>query len=140
MTLIPWQTYKGRRKLNLSQTMKENNLKTYEQVVQFFLELHVDPPSSDEVENANATVTTETKSTKTSTTRKTTTRKKTATKNAEIDAPDEMWQDGLEGAYQTKLVTPWKACSIVDMLYGFSHIPNRTEIGTRKRKCRNGHN
>ena len=30
MTLIPWQTYKGRRKLDLAQTMKENNLNRIE--------------------------------------------------------------------------------------------------------------
>ena len=103
MTLIPWQTYKGRRKLDLAQTMKENNLKTYEQVVEFFLDLHVDPPSSDEVENANASVSTKSSSTKSSTTRKTTTRKKATVKNTEqVDSPDELWQDGLEGAYQTK--------------------------------------
>ena len=102
MTLIPWQTYKGRRKLDLAQTMKENNLKTYEQVVEFFLDLHVDPPSSDEVENASSSVPTESSSAKSSTARKTTTRKKAAVKNAETDSPDELWQDGLEGAYQAK--------------------------------------
>jgi len=100
--MIPWRTYKGRRSLNLAELIATNNISTYEQVVTFFIDLHVEAPQKEEFEDAlRAAASTPTKNANGS--RKKAASKKASAKSANPeDSPDEVWQDGLDSSYNQK--------------------------------------
>ncbi len=112
--MIPWETYKGRRKISLVQTMQTYNLNTYNQVVEYFKSKFVEPPNVKEFEEAKNQISLQTSDaqpkkivktqTSTSTTRKKarSTRTTRTTKKKETADPKEVWQDGLDGSYQAK--------------------------------------
>ncbi len=113
--MIPWKTYKGRRKISLEATLKENNLTDYSQVVSFFNSKFVEPPNKEEFEAAlklvapndtesvketPKTAGTRSKTSRASTRKPTTskTRSKTRAKTPDVD-PEKVWQDGVDGSY-----------------------------------------
>lgn len=99
--MIPWKTFKGRRKLNLSALVKDENLTTYEKLVGYLQLLHVAAPSLEEYNTAVG----ETPAAKSSPAKKTVSTRKTAPSKtapkAEEDAT-EVWEAGLDGSYSDK--------------------------------------
>lgn len=102
--MIPWKTFKGRRKLNLSALVKDENLTTYEKLVGYLQLLHVAAPSLEEYTAAvDKTPAAKTPPAKKSTPGRKPAPSKTAPK-AEEDA-SEVWEAGLEGSYSEKKTT-----------------------------------
>ena len=106
MTMIPWKTFKGRRKLDLASLVVTEKLATYEAVVAYFHGLHVTPPGLEEY-NSVSQKSKPVDSTAKNPASKSTVKKPRASSGAKVPAkglenPGEMWQDGLEGSYQTK--------------------------------------
>ena len=99
--MIPWKTFKGRRKLNLSALVKDENLTTYEKLVGYLQLLHVAAPTLEEYNTAvgKSPAVKSSPAKKSPATRKTTP-SKTAPK-AEEDA-SEVWEAGLDGSYSDK--------------------------------------
>ena len=101
--MIPWQTFKGRRKIDLAALIQDAGVESYEALVEHLAGQDVSPPSQEEYSSAASEAQSKTASTnKTARGSKRSTRKtaqKTPTAN---DNPDEVWQDGLEGSYQAK--------------------------------------
>ena len=100
--MIPWKTFKGRRKIDLVSLIEDANITTYEGLVEHLAGQSVGAPSKGEFDSALETP--QAKSApKPTTSKKTTRRSKAAQKKvATKDNPDEVWQDGLEGSYQSK--------------------------------------
>ncbi len=105
--MIPWKTFKGRRKLNLASLVKDEKLTTYDKLVGYLHLLHVAPPSLEEYNSATEKATPSSSSAKKSTA----TRKPAATEKAAItkpkseEDPSEVWESGLEGSYSEKKTT-----------------------------------
>ena len=104
--MIPWKTFKFRRKLNLANLVKEEKLDTYDKLVEYLRLLHVEAPSVEVYDKATEAPakSTGTAAKKSTTTRKPATRKKAAPKaNTKVDEdPSEVWEAGLEGSYSEK--------------------------------------
>ena len=106
--MIPWTTFKGRRKLDLAQVIDSQGLTSYELVVAYFHRLHVEPPSQEEYEKAGAPAkkSNPAPSTKGSTARRKSSGKAAKSKNETAqDNPEEVWKDAQDGAYQAKNTT-----------------------------------
>ncbi len=106
MTMIPWKTFKGRRKLDLASLVVSEKLVTYEAVVAYFHDLHVEPPCLEEYNNVSQK-SAPVDSTPKKPAAKRTPKKPRASSGSKAptkvsENPGEMWQDGLEGSYQTK--------------------------------------
>tara|TARA_X000000950_G_C13754832_1_gene594268 strand:+ start:495 stop:875 length:381 start_codon:yes stop_codon:yes gene_type:complete len=99
--MIPWKTFKGRRKLNLSALVKDENLTTYEKLVGYLQLLHVAAPTLEEYNTAVG----KNHAVKSSPTKKSPATRKTApsktTPKSEEDA-SEVWEAGLDGSYSDK--------------------------------------
>ena len=102
MTMIPWKTFKGKRKLCLASLLVTQNFATYEQVVAYFHDLHVVAPSLEEYNKAASSISTEEQPSKKTDVATSAVKKAPVASQASKDNSGEMWQDGLEGSYQTK--------------------------------------
>ena len=103
--MIPWKTFKFRRKLQLASLVSEQKITTYENLVAYLHSLHVEAPSVEEYNTATSkNKTSSTVSSKgTTSTRKTSTAKKTtSSKPKEVEDPNKVWEAGLEGSYSEK--------------------------------------
>ena len=104
--MIPWKTFKFRRKLNLETLLKDEKISSYEKLVEYLHSLHVAPPSLEEYERVvpKAASSKSTPAKKASTTsRKTPTSKKTVKETPKpAEDPSEVWEAGLEGSYSEK--------------------------------------
>ncbi len=98
--MIPWKTFSGRRKIDLAALIDDANITTYEALVEHLSSQSVGPPTQGEFDSAlKSTPATPAKAKKS---RRSTSQKSTQKKSENTDNPDEVWQDGLEGSYQTK--------------------------------------
>ena len=101
--MIPWQTFKGRRKIDLAALVRDAGIGSYEALVEHLAGQDVKPPSQEEYDGAAAAAQSKGASVNETTKRsKRSTRKTTQKTPRANDNPDEVWQDGLEGSYQTK--------------------------------------
>ena len=105
--MIPWKTFKGRRKLNLASLVKDEKLTTYDKLVEYLRLLHVAPPSLEEYNSAAENATPKSSpSKKSTTTRKPAVTKKAVTsKPKEEEDPSEVWESGLDASYSEKKST-----------------------------------
>ena len=97
--MIPWQTFKNRRRVDLKNLVAVNNLVSYDQLVSFLAENFIGPPSLEEYESVVATPPVKESPVKKTSTRRTST-KKPAQKVAAEDV-EKVWQDGVEGSYES---------------------------------------
>ena len=100
--MIPWKTFKFRRKLQLARLVKDQKLTTYDKLVAYLHSLHVAAPSLEEYNKA-----TEKESVKPAQTKKPATKKSTPTKKSSVsktpdEDPSEVWGSGLEASYADK--------------------------------------
>ena len=98
--MIPWQTFKNRRRVDLKNLVAANNLGSYDQLVSFLAENFIGPPSLEEYEGAvDVPAPAKTAPAKKTSTRRTAT-KSTAQKVVAEDV-EKVWQDGVEGSYES---------------------------------------
>lgn len=100
--MIPWKTFRFRRKLQLVSLVKEEKLTTYEKVVAYLHALHVEAPTIEEYNRVTAS----SKTSGTAPVKKSVATKKSSTQKPKSDEdPTAVWESGLEGSYSEKKST-----------------------------------
>jgi len=98
--MIPWKTFKFRRKLQLASLVLEEKLTTYDKLVAYLHSLHVEAPSLDEYSACTEKLPTSSASSS----KKAPVKKSVAGKapNTTVEDPTEVWEAGLDGSYSNK--------------------------------------
>ena len=100
--MIPWKTFKFRRKLQLERLVKDQKLTTYDKLVAYLHSLHVAAPSLEEYNKATEKESVASAQTKKPVTKKSTSTKKSAVAKSPDEDPSEVWESGLEASYADK--------------------------------------
>ena len=108
--MISWKAFRDRRKLDLRQILKSNNITKYEDAVAYFARYQVAPPPEDEFvialggDTSGFELNLKPEDVEPAAVKKTATRRKRASPKTKAAAKSEdvekVWQDGVEGSYE----------------------------------------